>query len=95
MAVFSYRFPFPKDPNETLDYQFDWTQFIGTDTIASQATIITGATLVTSAIDTSTKKVNIRVSGGAINATAVIENTVTTTAGQIMQRTALLKIAAR
>jgi hypothetical protein len=27
-------FPYPKDPDETLDYQFDWTQFIDTDTIA-------------------------------------------------------------
>ena len=90
-----YRYRFPKDPDETLDYQFDWTEFIGTDTIASQSTVVTDATLLASAIDAANKKVNLRISGGAIGVPASIENTITTASGQIAQRTAKLKIAQR
>jgi hypothetical protein len=90
-----YRYQFPKDPDETLDYQFDWTAFIGTDAIASQSTVVVGASLVTSAIDGTNKKVNFRISGGVIDTPASIENTVTTTSGQIAQRTAVIKIKSR
>jgi len=95
MSNFSYRYPFAKDPDETLDYQFDWTQFIGTDTIASQSTVVAGASLVTSVIDGTNKKVNVRISGGVIDTPASIENTVTTASGQIAQRTATIKISSR
>ena len=91
----NFRYQFPKDPDETLDYQFDWTAFIGTDTIFSQSTVVTDASLVTSAIDGTNKKVNFRISGGVIDTPASIENTVTTTSGQIAQRTAVIKIKSR
>ena len=94
-CVTPYRFHCAKDPDETLDYHFDWTQFIGTDAIASQSTVVTGASLVASASDGTNKKVNFRISGGVIDTPASIENTITTTSGQIAQRTAVIKIKSR
>ena len=88
-------FPYPKDPQETLDYQFDWSGFIGTDPIASQVLIVNGATLVASGLTSDNKKVNLRVSGGTDGTSAFLENTITTLTGQVIQRTATLKIASR
>lgn len=45
-----YRVREPKDPNATLDYQIDWTNFLASgESIVSVVWTVTGATLETSA----------------------------------------------
>jgi len=95
MSALFYRFPKPKDPDESLDYEFDWTTFIGDDKIATHSISATDANLVTSKIDSSNKKVIFRISGGVAGIPALIENTVNTSSGQVIQRTAIIRIVPR
>jgi hypothetical protein len=88
-------FPYPKDPDETLDYQFDWSGHIGADLISSQVVIARGASLVATSLVADNKRVNLRISGGSDGTTAFLENTITTLSGQVIQRTAKLKISQR
>lgn len=62
-----------KDPNSTLDYKFDWTDWLGNDVIASAIVEIsnnaTTPLLVAElpVISADSKSVTVWVSGGALN----------------------------
>ena len=89
-SIFVY--PCPKNSGQTVDYQFDWTNHIGTETIVSQTLLVTGVTLIASSIDITNKKVNMRLSGGTTKTVAEITNTIVTNSGQILPKTAKLRI---
>lgn len=91
----TFWFPQPKDPDEILDYQFDWSKFIQSEGIQSYSVTATGVDIIATDVDPGNQKVNLRVSGGQDGTPAVIQGTITTTSGQIVQRTAKLRITQR
>jgi hypothetical protein len=82
---------FNKDPDAKLDYLFDWTAWLGTDTIATATvTVPTGITLALQTNTTTT--VTAWLSGGTVNATYEIKCHIITAAGRIDDRTMSVQI---
>lgn len=80
----------PKAPSEVRNYSFDWTTFLGEDTIASSGVTVTGVTLVSDTNDATSSTV--KVSGGTAGTIARIVNTITTAGGLTETETFLLPI---
>lgn len=83
----------PKRANEVRDYRHDWTPFLGSDTIASQTTTATGATVDSAAVETGNRSILFWVSGGTNGSTATITQTVVTAAGRTETETFVLQVA--
>lgn len=89
---------FKKDPNATLDYTFDWTDFLAPigDTIASVTWVLsTGLTKVSQSNTTTTATAF--VSGGTVGDTATLTCRITTnsTPPRVDDRSVFLKIVER
>lgn len=69
----------PKAPSEIRNYRFDWTAFLGTDTIATSDVEVDGVTKVSDTNDDSS--VTVKLSGGTGGTVAKITNTITTAGG--------------
>lgn len=88
-------FVYIKDPQATLDYSFDWTDWLGTgETISSTSwTVPAGLTKVsevaTSYISTC------RISGGVLGTSYTVTCQITTNLGEIDQRSLQLTIQDR
>lgn len=86
---------FYKDPDEKLDYTFEWD--IGTDTIASSVWSIspTGPTIVTSSFSNATepRTATVWISGGTQDAEHTLRNFITTAGGREDEQNATLRIA--
>ena len=91
-----------KDPDELLDYPFDWTEFLDevSDTIATAGPgivpvlfTVTGATLDSQ--QNSAKVATAWVKGGTAGTTAKVSCRITTTGGRIAERSINLKIRER
>jgi hypothetical protein len=88
-----FHFPSIKYQADVTDYQIDWSQFIGTDSITSQTTVVTNGVLVSSGI-VSNNKVSFRVSGGTDDTDLVINQTVNLATGQVFTAKAFIKVLA-
>jgi hypothetical protein len=87
---------FKKDPNATLDYQFNWAEYLTpiTDSILSVAwTLSAGLTQVSQSFTTTTA--TIFVSGGVLDEVETIACKITTSGGRIDERTISLSIVNR
>lgn len=87
---------FKKDPDATLDYQFDWTEYLTpiSDSILSVVwTLSAGLTQVSQTFNAT--KAAIFVSGGVIDDTETIACKITTSGGRIDERTISLSIVNR
>ena len=85
-----------KDPNATLDYPFNWSDWLTaiSDTIASVTwTLDTSLTLVSSSFTAVTATAFI--SGGTAGTTVSVACKITTAGGRIDERTIWLKIVQR
>lgn len=84
-----------KDPDENLDYSFNWADYLSptSDTIASAAFSIEGATLGT--VSHTTTLATAFVSGGVSGSTATLSCAITTAQGRVAQRSVYLKIKER
>ena len=82
-----------KDPDAVLDYEFDWSAWLGADTIVSHTATVTGATRDSSA--NSTTAVTVWVSAGTAGTTATVACRIVTTAGRTDERTITLNIRQR
>ena len=84
-----------KDPDEVLDYTFDWATYLlaSGDTIVTSLFAASGVT-VDSSTNTTTEAVAV-VSGGLVGATGTVTCTINTAQGRIVQRTIFLKIKER
>lgn len=82
----------PKDPDEVLDYQVDWSARLGTgDTIATSTwDIPTGITAASDSNDTTTA--TIWLSGGSSGSVYVLTNTITTTIGRTFEQQVRLAV---
>lgn len=85
-----------KDPDEILDYGFDWNKRLtGGDTISASTWIIpTGLTQDRASTFTQTAT-TIWLAGGTEGQTYELINRVTTTAGRVMDKTATLTIESK
>lgn len=91
---------FVKDPNATLDYVFDWSPWLGTDTIStSQWTIDpSGSLSVVGASETifaNNTKTRVFVTGGALKEEYILTNTITTSASRTDERSIQISIRDR
>lgn len=93
------KFPFPKDPDEVLDYQINWASKLpeGDTIVTSQYSVIddgdpdgNGVTIDSQSIDGSLSIVWL--SGGLNGSTATIRCRITTDGGRQMDQTVQLKI---
>lgn len=83
-----------KDPQSNLDYGFDWSLWLGVDTIASVVwTIETGITQ-TNATNTTTTA-TVWLSGGEAGTEYTITCRITTAAGRIDERSMAIRVANR
>lgn len=83
---------FTKDPDATLDYEVDWSDWLGEDTISSVAwTAPAGLTQESS--ENTTTTATIWLSGGTAGAYYSVVCRVTTVAGRIDDRTIVIRVA--
>jgi hypothetical protein len=83
-----------KDPNAILDYPFDWTDWLGADTIATvQFTPSSAITVVSSS--STTKIATAWVSGGVAGTVESLTCRVNTVGGRTEDRTIRFKIKQR
>jgi hypothetical protein len=84
-----------KDPDEVLDYTFDWAAYLlpTTDTIVS-ASFLSSGVVVDSTANTGTDATAF-VSGGTVGISASVTCTINTAQGRIVQRSIFLKIKER
>lgn len=97
----SYKWP-NKDPQDTLDYTFDWSRLLGTTTITNVVweindTVISspGQTVdsLTSVNTTSSPtSTTILLSGGTVNVTYNISCRITSSSGLVIERSARVSI---
>lgn len=87
---------YPKDPNATLDYTFDWAAWLTpvADTIAAVVWVITPGLVKVSSSFTAANA-TIFVSGGVLNGSEKITCRITTAGGRTDDRTIALKILDR
>lgn len=85
-----------KDPNATLDYTFDWGEYLAliSDTLALAEFLVDGTLVVVSQTFTPTAA-QAFVSGGTIDDTETLTCRITTTGGRIDDRSVYLKIIDR
>lgn len=85
----------PKRPDEKRRLRHDWSAFLGTDTIASQTTTSSDATITGAAVDTvgGSQAIDFTVDGGTDGETATITQAIVTAAGDHETETFTLPIA--
>jgi hypothetical protein len=88
-------FAYIKDPGATLDYGFDWTDWLGTsETItATSWTVPAGLTKVSESISSYVSVC--RISGGAVNASYTVTCQITTNEGEVDRRSILITVQNR
>ena len=78
-----------KDPDATLDYDIDWSAWLGQDTIAGSVwTVPAGLTSVLE--ENTTTKASIWLTGGTAARNYTITNTITTAGGRVQSRSVRL-----
>lgn len=82
-----------KDPDSILDYSFDWSEWLGADTISSYVITVSGVTLDSDS-NTATA-VTVWLSGGAAGTVATVECEITTAGGRTCERTMKIVIQNR
>jgi hypothetical protein len=92
-----YRAREPKDPNATLDYQIDWSNWLATgESIVSAVWTVTGATLTTSVA--TAKAATVWLSGGTVGTLISATCRITTDSAPVARiddRTLLLTVSER
>lgn len=85
-----------KDPDAVLDYGFDWTAWLGSDTIVVSTWVLAaGLTEVSREILAGSKKTRIWISGGTAGTDYVITNRIVTTQGRTEDRSMTLRCEQR
>ena len=86
--------PFTKDPQSTLDYQFDWTDWLGGDEIATSLWIVPVGLTQSNATHTTTVA-TVFLAGGYLGVIYVVTNRITTSLGRTAERSIVIRIANR
>ena len=91
-------FQVTKDPEADLDYRFDWSAWLDTDTIVTStwaAQAGSGFTLHDDSIEDNTETI-VWISGGVVaDSRWGVTNTIVTAAGRTEERTLMIKVEER
>ena len=85
---------FTKDPDAVLDYEFDWSAWLGTDTIATH-TVTAPAGLTVDSTEATTTTVTMWLSGGSVGASYAVACHIVTAAGREDDRTVTITVQER
>lgn len=85
---------FAKGPNEVLDYQWDWSAWLGTDTI-STSTVATPTGLTEASEANTTTTATVWVSGGTLGTTYQLTNHIVTAGGRTAERVILIQVTTK
>ena len=85
---------FTHDPDAVLDYLFDWSDWLGADTIASH-TVTAAAGLTVDSTEATTTTVTAWLSGGTDGASYAVTCHIVTAAGREDDRTATITMQSR
>jgi hypothetical protein len=92
MALTTY----PKDPNATLDYSFDWSDWLDSGESLTSSVFTRSATaLKETNTDLTTSVATIWLTNGAAGTTYTLANKIGTSAGRIDERTVNIKVLQR
>lgn len=83
-----------KDPDEVLDFTFDWVDELGTDTI-STSTWTAGAGITVDSSSNTTTKATIILSGGTAGKDYMVTNRITTASAKTHERSLHVKVLSR
>lgn len=82
---------FTKDPDANLDYQVDWSSWLGLDTIQASVWVVP-AGLTNTAETNTTTTATVWLSGGKKGVTYTVVNRITTAAGRVDDRAITVEI---
>jgi hypothetical protein len=82
----------PKDPNEVLDYEIDWSARLKSGDTISAASWITPAGITVDSNSFTDTTVTVWLSGGTLNDVYTITSRVVTSGGRTMDQSVQLKI---
>lgn len=82
-----------KDPSAIVDFEIDWSAWLGTDTISSSTWTATGLTIASST--NTTTSATVWLSGGTIGAAYIVTNQIVTVGGRTDQRSLLIHVSDR
>lgn len=85
---------FIKDPSSVLDYEWDWTDWLDTDTISTVSFVTTGG-LVVDMHTVSEGKVTAWISGGVAKTQGTVTCSIITAEGRHEPRTAVFDVKER
>ena len=86
---------YPKDPDATLDYLIDWSDWLDDDTISTSTwTVADGITQEAGATKTATTT-TVWISGGTAGMSYAVTNHIVTTAGREDDRTFVVRVRER
>lgn len=86
---------FIKDPDAVLDYGFDWSDWLDSDTISTSDWIISPAGLTEDSASTTTTETTIWLSGGTIDVVYTVTNRIVTAGGRTEDRSFTLRMSER
>jgi hypothetical protein len=87
---------FIKDPDATLDYAFDWSQWLGTDTISTSTWVVESPLSIVPASETfDATSTRVFVTGGDLNGSYILSNRITTNGSRTDDRSIEIKIRNR
>lgn len=84
-----------KDPDEVLDYEVDWSDRIGTDTILTSVWTLSSADIVTSLNTYTSSNTTIWLSGGVNGSSYTLTNEIVTAGGRTMDQSVNINIKTR
>lgn len=89
------QFVFMKDDNAVLDYQFDWSGWLGVGETITTSQMFVDSGLTLDSQSNTTDVVTIWLSGGTAGKSYKVRNRVTTSAARTEERTITVRVAER
>ncbi len=84
-----------KDPDATLDWRFDWTEWLDDGETITGSVMTVSAGLVLVSQTNSVSAATVWLSGGTTGAVYSVANRITTSAGRIDERTLTIRVTNR
>ena len=84
-----------KDPDSKLEYGFDWSSWLASGETVSTSVWTVPAGITASAESTGTDSTKLTLAGGTAGTNYTVANKVTTTTGQIVERSFVLMVEER
>lgn len=91
---------FIKDPDATLDYEFNWLPWLGTDQISGTNSVwaltpVGSATIVDGSSSNTTTTTRVFIQGGEVGEEYILTNTITTISSRVDERSIKIRIQER